>query len=373
MQDSKQIEFIAERVVSEVLSRHIPEIRQEMVRRVMAELPATSGADGGASSAVLEAAMAALQEVTSQADILNVLLDFAARFSGRVALFVVRSEAATVWQARGFPDDNGLRGFNLNLADAVVSRVVHERVPVAAGLDFDPTFLQRVGHATGGNAILLPLVLRDKVSALVYADCGLEGGKLDVAALKLLMRSAGMWLEVLALRKALGGALPASEHEPPAPHAEHVVATGTVVAHERPAVTQSPSVTQSTVEPERAAAVVASAGISHLEPASAQSSVAVAAPESHWSAEEREVHTRAQRFARLLVDEIKLYNQSKVAEGRAEKDLYDRLKEDIDKSRASYIKRYGNTSAGAADYFTRELVRILADNDVALLGANFPG
>ena len=30
-------------------------------------------------------------------------------------------------------------------------------------------------------------------------------------------------------------------------------------------------------------------------------------------------------------------------------------------------------SAAAADYFTRELIRILADNDVSLLGANFPG
>jgi hypothetical protein len=74
----------------------------------------------------------------------------------------------------------------------------------------------------------------------------------------------------------------------------------------------------------------------------------------------------------LLVDEIKLYNQAKVAEGRAARDLYDRLKEDIDKSRASYHKRYGSTPAASTDYFTKELVRILADNDASLLGANFP-
>ncbi len=340
MQDSKQIEFIAERIVSEVLSRHLPEIRQEMVRRVMAELPAAAGGEGGAASAVLEAAMAALQDVTSQANILNVLLDFAARFSGRVALFVVRGESATVWQARGFPDDNGLRNFNLNLADAVEARVVHERIPVAAGLDFDPTFLAKVGHAAGGNAILLPLVLREKVSALVYADCGLEGGKLDVAALKLLMRSAGMWLEVLALRKAMSGA-PAPE--PAAPPAPERAPAG---------VTSNP--------PEAA-------------PAAAGTAVAVATSEAEWTPEEREVHLRAQRFARLLVDEIKLYNQAKVAEGRASKDLYDRLKDDIDKSRASYNKRYGSSPAASVDYFAKELVRILADNDASLLGANFPG
>jgi len=357
MQDSKQIEFIAERVVSEVLSRHLPEIRQEMVRRVIAELPAAATGEGGAASAVLEAALAALQDVTSQADILNVLLDFAARFSGRVALFVVRGETATVWQARGFPDDNGLRNFNLNLTDAVVARVVHERVPGAAGLDFDPNFLARVGHAAGGNAILLPLVLREKVSALVYSDCGLEGGKLDVSALKLLMRSAGMWLEVLALRKAMMGGAPAPEPTPlPAPERSQV----TVAA----------------VTPQRAAAVAASApphaAQQQAAPAASRSAIAVATPESEWTPEERDLHLRAQRFARLLVDEIKLYNQAKVAEGRAARDLYDRLKEDIDKSRASFHKRYGSTPAASADYFTKELVRILADNDASLLGANFP-
>jgi len=348
MADSKQIEFIADRVVSEVMSRHLPELRQEMVRRVISELPAGGASEGGAASAVLEAAMAALQDVTSQVDILNVLLDFAARFSGRVALFVIRGESATVWQARGFPDDNGLRNFSLNLADAAVARVVQERVPAAAGLDFDPNFLAKVGHAAGGNAILLPLVLREKVSALVYADCGLEGGKLDVAALKLLMRSAGMWLEVLSLRKAVGGA--------PAPVPE-------------PAALERPAIVATSVPPERAAAIAASAV---SEPA-ARAVAAVVTPEADQvTTDERELHQRALRFARLLVDEIKLYNQEKVAEGRAGRNLYDRLKDDIDKSRASYNKRYGSTPAASGDYFTKELVRILADNDVSLLGANFP-
>jgi hypothetical protein len=40
---------------------------------------------------------------------------------------------------------------------------------------------------------------------------------------------------------------------------------------------------------------------------------------------------KAQRLGRLLVDEIKLYNQSKQVEGRKSQDLYDRLKQDTDK------------------------------------------
>ena len=89
------------------------------------------------------------------------------------------------------------------------------------------------------------------------------------------------------------------------------------------------------------------------------------------SGEDSEIHRKAQRFARLLMDEIKLYNQAKVSEGRKHKDLYDRLKEDIEKSRATYQKRYGNTAAGAADYFNQELIRSLAEDDVSLLGSNF--
>src|SRR5581483_4425797 len=74
---------------------------------------------------------------------------------------------------------------------------------------------------------------------------------------------------------------------------------------------------------------------------------------------------RRRRLAPLLMDEIKLYNQAKVAEGRKHKNLYDRLKEDIEKSRATYLKRYGNTSAASADYFNQELIRSLAEDDVS--------
>ena len=58
-------------------------------------------------------------------------------------------------------------------------------------------------------------------------------------------------------------------------------------------------------------------------------------------------------------------------EGRKNKDLYDRIKEDIDKSRGTFQKRYGNTVAASADYFTQEVIRSLAEDDVSLLGGNF--
>jgi len=79
-------------------------------------------------------------------------------------------------------------------------------------------------------------------------------------------------------------------------------------------------------------------------------------------------HDEARRFARLLVSEIKLYNEGKVEQGRQNKDLYERLKEDIDRSRQMYDERITEDVRKSTNYFYDELVRILADGDAGALG-----
>jgi hypothetical protein len=91
------------------------------------------------------------------------------------------------------------------------------------------------------------------------------------------------------------------------------------------------------------------------------------------SDEERRLHNDARRFARLLVSEIKLYNEPKVREGRSNSDLYDRLREDIDRSRQMYDKRVAPPVAARHDYFHQELVNMLAEGDPAKLGGSYPG
>ena len=91
------------------------------------------------------------------------------------------------------------------------------------------------------------------------------------------------------------------------------------------------------------------------------------------SEEERRLHNDARRFARLLISEIKLYNEQKVAEGRSQHDLYDRLREYIDRSREMYDKRVRAEVAARYDYFHGELVNTLAEGDASKLGSNYPG
>lgn len=89
--------------------------------------------------------------------------------------------------------------------------------------------------------------------------------------------------------------------------------------------------------------------------------------------DERRLHNDARRFARLLVSEIKLYNEQKVAEGREAADLYDRLREAIDRSREMYEKRVQPPVAAKFDYFHYELVNSLGDGDASRLGTTYPG
>ncbi|MBI2682927.1 MAG: hypothetical protein HYX26_06885 [Acidobacteriales bacterium] len=300
-------------------------------------------APGTAPTDILFASVASIYDAEGQADILRNLLDGIAQSNARAALFVAKGGNLTGWQCRGFADDGAVKGMVLSGSSGLAGRAMQDKEPVsAAAAEFSSQFISTNGNPVDGNALVLPLVVRDKVAAIIYTDAGTSTpGTSDTSAARVLVRSAASWLEILALRKMVGGAVEAA-------------ADAAAAAAEPP-----PAPVAAPPPPPPAAAPT---------PSSASSGADLAG----LSPEDQELHKKAKRFAKLLVDEIKLYNQAKVTEGRANKDIYKRLQEDIDKSRATYEKRYGSTSAASANYFAREVVRILADNDPALLGGGFP-
>jgi hypothetical protein len=96
--------------------------------------------------------------------------------------------------------------------------------------------------------------------------------------------------------------------------------------------------------------------------------LAFMAGRSARSGQEQPQHEEARRLARLLISEIKLYNEEQVLEGRRNRDLYHRLKEDIDRSRQIYEERVDAGVRSGSDYFQQELVRSLAGGDPRALG-----
>jgi hypothetical protein len=390
MKERDWIGPIVERVVGRVLDNHMVQLRAEIVRQVAEEIaaaPAIAGAAKKANSssgpAELARAVNEIQMGSSQREILRALLEASSRYAARVALFVVKGNHATGWQGRGFANDAALKDFALDDKAPAIVRAISNRVvasvPVA---DQDARFLKEFGAPASGDARLLPLMLKDKVAALVYADGGTDAaGLLDASSLELLVLSTGAWLEVNSLRKqaqkdpsAQSFSNAAAADAPPAVPVQTASAFNDPFASHSPGHAMAAAASAAVAAPAMSApAVAADQGLAEplpINPAQPAPS-STEAPPPGMSAEDQDVHRKAQRFARLLVDEIKLYNQAKVAEGRKNKDLYDRLQETIDKSRATYQKRYGSTVAASGNYFHHEIIRSLAEDDLSIMGPNF--
>jgi hypothetical protein len=300
----------------------------------------------------------------------------------------------------------------------------------------DHLVLNRLGEEPPQRIVAIPLKVRGRAVAVLYADsAGLDSESINLEALETLVTVSGMAVELLSVSQAPKRApaaeeaaapaedaqpsyVPTSEYEPapaasfePAPAStfEPEPASSFEPAPEAtfeppPASTPEPAFsgaeTMQTFEPETietgslmesAAAVEESPAWSAtpVEETPAWSSSPVEAvpaapsrrrfgqdselPVEVSGEEERKLHNDARRFARLLISEIKLYNEQKVAEGRTEHDLYDRLREYIDRSREMYDKRVKAEVASRYDYFHGELVNTLAEGDASKLGANYPG
>jgi hypothetical protein len=490
MKEHGWIEPIVERVVGQVLDSHVAQLRNEIVRRVMAEIDVEAATVPGRAHPVsvpsasspsdlakdLARAVSEIQLGTSQREVLRALLDASTRYASRVALFVVKGSHATGWQGRGFAKSDAIKDFALDENAPAIAGLIGKETSkplgpatgdrIAASLpaahpasDMDARFFQQVGIPASEEIRIFPLILKDKVAALVYADSGTDSvSLLDAASLELLVLATSAWLEVNSLRKqalkepsamqadsasvqsADAPAHPA--HPAPAPafpalndpfasqmpafaaplaKAAAASAGGTSAAFASNAFA-APAIEATSVDAQTGTQIDSSYDVqndvqnnvqteiqtdaqttfapgvtesqsaispwpSEIQSAIAEMQPALAEPFPHGHAEtapapqpapaaaispeDQDVHRKAQRFARLLVDEIKLYNQAKVAEGRQNRDLYDRLKEIIDKSRVTYQKRYGNTVAASANYLEHEIMRSLAEDNPSIMGANF--
>lgn len=351
----KDLETTVRTAVEQALERHLSSLREKVVHDVLRGLERAGASHAGqGSAAALQKAIAAVQAGSTQKEILRALLDNMALGSSRAALFVVKGGVATGWQGVGFDNSEAVKDSPLDTQSGIAAAAMHSRSAESGNIsEIDSAFVSRVGTPTDTNVAVLPLLLKDKVSALVYADGGNDGSTLDVAALDVLVRATSSWLEVISQRKQAqrDGGAEAVETAASAPSANDPFAAHAPI--------------------HSAKAQAAPAAVAEEAPAVMAAAAGAGAASTVVSSEDTEIQRKAQRFARLLMDEIKLYNQAKVAEGRKHKDLYDRLKEDIEKSRNTYQKRYGNTAAGSADYFNQELIRSLAEDDVSLLGNNF--
>jgi hypothetical protein len=321
------------------------------------------------------------------------------------------------------------------LSDVVRSRKSWSGSPGSNAEDY--LLLNRLGSDPPQRMISIPLIARGRAAAVLYADsAALDSDAINLEALETLVRVAGMAVELLVgarptsqpqaspAQPAVAEATPQAEEQfseqstaaPQQTWEGEAEETPTMVAA-RPAIDATESVDYA--EPDSQASTPAEdigeetlvmeapriADEDYSQPSTAIGSTFAEQPQQEqpstfepiqqpaptgggrtWrsadatelpvevaSDDERQLHNKARRFARLLVSEIKLYNEMKVREGRLEGDLYERLREDIDRSRQMYDKRVDPIVVARYDYFHQELVNTLAEGDPSKLGNDYPG
>jgi hypothetical protein len=423
------------------VSEHLRNARNLGIETAAAE---STRARSSSDMALVKAAVDELESRQSQADILNSLVNRSAAFAPRVAFFVVKNERATGWRARGLEGtvgDDAVRELSLPLgSDTVLGEVVRARSTWAGEPGShaeDHTIYNHFGGEPPQRMVAVPLVAREKVVAVLYADsAGQDADAVNLEALETLARVAGMSVELLALRRSSPqtgaaastqpqAAQPApQEAQPQEPQPQEAQPTGfepreaeepqqesQADAHEHTPAEVEPQPSVFGFEPQPIAAESHESAHAFAAepqpveesahaPQAAESFAPSFAPAVEGSAagevvsplgrsrrygsmdmdfpievaeEDKRFHNEARRFARLLVSEIKLYNEQKVREGRDNSDLYDRLHEDIDRSRQMYDKRVRPEVSSRYDYFHHELVNMLAEGDASRLGAGYPG
>ena len=89
---------------------------------------------------------------------------------------------------------------------------------------------------------------------------------------------------------------------------------------------------------------------------------------SRLSTEEQELHRRANRVAKVSMQDIKMLRPEQVRLGREHKDICVRLRDDIEKAHREYDRRFKPIMDHPVDYFYRWMVEILAEGDAHALG-----
>ena len=89
---------------------------------------------------------------------------------------------------------------------------------------------------------------------------------------------------------------------------------------------------------------------------------------SSFPADIQDLHRRANRVAKVAMQDIKLLRPKDVQLGRENKDLCDRLRSDLDKARKEYDRRFRAIQDHPVDYFHRWVLEILAEGNEEALG-----
>lgn len=337
--------------------------------------PPAPAAPAGPGIDALKASLAHVDKGASLSEVLTYLVDEAQQYFDRAAMFIVKGPNAIGWYARGVQPPDLIKQIQVPLGTDTVFRIVHNgRHALRGHVSHSPGTAQALARL-GGNAqgvLAVPLILRDKLAAILYCDTEQEEvPELRADLVEILVQSAAKTIDILSLAPKPAGAAAARTTGGVSAERAAAIRAGGDDVRERAGVPPARAASPAPAPPTPAAVPQAEAAGSStvmFRPGSLPASPKAPSAAGPVSPEDQKAHDEAKRFARLVVSEIKLYNENKVAEGRRQRDLYERLKDDIERGRQMYHDRAAPHVRDSTNYFYDELVRILAGGDAGALG-----
>jgi hypothetical protein len=359
--------------LGEDVARYDEKIDDAQIGMAIAEVLQQAGGVGGGGPdySQLRESIANIEKGSNLSEVLTHLVNEVTRYVERAAMFIVKAQNAVGWYGAGIDNPEAVKTISIPLtADTVFRLAAGSRRAERGHISHSPgtgQALARLGGSPGG-ILVVPLILRDKVAAILYCDTAapeLAPATGDIA--EILVAFAGKVIDVLSGAPRTGTTSPSMRSSPPAAAPAYAPAP----APPPPGGAENPQTVMfgtGTIKPQPAPRVPRPPTSPPVRPA-APAPAPAKPPVRAMTPEQQKAHDDARRFARLVVSEIKLYNEAKVAEGRKTKDIYERLKEDIERGRQMYNDRVAADVRDATDYFQDELVRILGGGDAGALGS----
>jgi hypothetical protein len=271
----------------------------------------------GPSDTHLAKALDLLEGATSQSDLLRRLLDALSPLAERSALFVLKQGLASLYAHRGFeagaPSRSGAVVPPPELEAVIhgLSRSLGSQGPGYSAL------LAPISGFEAADVAIFPIRHKKKAVALLLVDSGLRQRIDHPVEVRALALATSAMLASLAAGK---------EEEP------------------RPQPVEPPPSAPTQVVPE----TIDAAPPTDLDP---------------------RTRAAAERLARVLVGDVELYFPAKVAQAQIQGNLYGLLRDELERSRATFVERFGEAVEIQHRIFTTTIIQLLCDGDVAKLGA----
>ena len=342
-----------------------------LAQQILDAMPAPAVQTPPATAAVstdpeLGVALDQLENASSQAEVLNKLLDGMRPFADRSALFILKQGLASLYASRGFVGKDGTVakvGASVAPPPELEALIVGQFSVIQQAGEAYQALVQPLSALRSTDIRIHPIRLKRKVVAVLLADSGLRPTLDYPSHIRALARGAEAVLAYMSGAKdddkpgtgplrATGSmpvtmpvpaaALPPAV-APPRPAAPSMPSMPTMPESRPTPAYSAPTVSVPMPTPAHSAPTMSVPMLPPPRPAAPPPPALHPPPEPLPAASDLDpkIRSTAERLARVLVGDIELYFPQKVAQGRQQGNLYALLRDELERSRATFIDRFG--------------------------------